>query len=126
MVLNGGLTVNETTKKILAVIALFLLAGLVWFRLCGSCLYSDRSAADAARNSLQSAGQQATEAAGNLGSAEESVDEASRTADEIERGNQQLEEIGGDLADIIDQGKRIVAEIRRGKQTDTEETGTAA
>lgn len=113
---------NENIKKGAAVIAVIVIAVILWLQMCGSYLYSDRSAADTARDSLQSAGQQATEAAGNIGSAEESVDEASRTTDEIERGNQQLEEIGGDLADIIDQGKRIVAEIRRGKQTGTEET----
>lgn len=111
---------NETTKKILAVIILFLLSYMVWFRLCGS-IYRDGSAADTVGRDLQSAGQQATEAAGNLESAEESVDEASRTADAIEKRNQQLEEIGGDLADIIDQGKRIVAEIRRGGEEDSEE-----
>lgn len=111
----------DALKKGIIYICIASLIFCAWYYLGGRAdVHSDGARIDGALDDLRAAGQQATEAAGNIGSAEESVDEASRTTDEIERGNQQLEEIGGDLADIIDQGKRIIAEIRSRSKEHTE------
>lgn len=80
----------------------------------GGRICSDGSAAEPAGQHIQSAEREAEAAAGSLESAGAAVEDATGTAEDIERGNQQLQEVGGDIADLIDRGKQIIAEIRRG------------
>lgn len=104
---------NETIKNF----GLLLLIGVISFfagmytcgRICG-----DGSAAEPAGEYIQSAGQQAEAAAGSLNEAGAAVENATGTAEDIERGNQQLQGVGGDIAELIDRGQQIIAEIRRG------------
>lgn len=113
---------NETTKKILAVIAVIVIAVILWLRMCGSCLYSDGSAADTARDRLQSAQGAAAQAGRDIESAEESNRDARESAGRIADSNGELEETTASIGELISRGESIVAEIRRGKQTGTEET----
>lgn len=104
---------NETIKNF----GLLLLIGVISF--CAGVYTGGRisdhgSAAEPAGEYIQSAGQQAEAATGSLNEAGAAVEDATGTAEEIERGNQQLQEVGGDVADLIDRGQQIIAEIRRG------------
>ncbi len=104
---------NETIKNF----GLLLLIGVISFcagvytggKICG-----DGSAAEPAGEYIQSAGQQAEAATGSLNEAGAAVEDATGTAEDLERGNQQLKEVGGDIADLIERGKQIIANIRRG------------
>lgn len=104
---------NENIKRY----GLFLLICFISFCAgiyAGRGISGDGGAGTAAGDYIQSAGQQAEAAAGSLESAGAAVEDATGTAEEIERGNQQLQEVGGDVADLIDRGKQIIADIRRG------------
>lgn len=111
---------NETTKKILAVITVIVIAVILWLRMCGSCLYSDGSAADTARDRLQSAQGAAAQAGRDIESAEESNRDARESAGRIADSNGELEETTASIGELISRGESIVAEIRRGGEKDSE------
>lgn len=75
-------------------------------------IHDDGAGIDGAIDDLRATGQQAEAAAGSLGEAGEAVEDAAGTAEDIERGNQQLTEISGSIEGLIDQGQQILAGIR--------------
>lgn len=75
-------------------------------------VHSDGAGIDGALDDLRAAGQQAATAESALESAGGAVDDASGTAEDIERGNQQLTEISGNIEELIDRGQQIFAGIR--------------
>lgn len=111
---------NENIKKGAAVIAVIVIAVILWLRMCGSCLYSDRSAADTARDRLQSAQGAAAQAGRDIESAEESNRDARESAGRIADSNGELEETTASIGELISRGESIVAEIRRRGEKDSE------
>lgn len=75
-------------------------------------VHSDGARIDGALDDLRAAGQQAEATAGSLGEAGEAVEDAAGTAEDIERGNQQLTEISGNIEELIGRGQQILAGIR--------------
>lgn len=112
---------NENIKKGAAVIAVIVIAVILWLRMCGSCLYSDGSAADAARGSILSAEEQAESAGDSIESAGESNRDAQETTERISDSNRELSGINEEIEGIIERGESIIAEIRRGGEEDSEE-----
>lgn len=68
---------------------------------------------------IQSAGREAETAGSAINEAETAVDNTGKSAEEIKRGNQQLTEISGDIADLISNGKQIIADISRSREKDS-------
>lgn len=75
-------------------------------------VHSDGAGIDGALDDLRAAGQQAEATAGSLGEAGEAVEDAAGTAEDIERGNQQLTEISGNIEELIGYGESIIEGIR--------------
>lgn len=82
-------------------------------------VHSDGAGIDGALDDLRAAGQQAEATAGSLGKAGEAVEDAAGTAEDIERGNQQLTEISGNIEELIAEGESIIAGIRGRGEEDT-------
>lgn len=111
---------NENIKKGAAVIAVIVIAVILWLRMCGSCLYNDGSAADTARDRIQSAQGAAAQAGRDIESAEESNRNARESAGRIADSNGELEETTASIGELISRGESIVAEIRQGGEKDSE------
>ena len=75
-------------------------------------VHSDGAGIDGAIDDLREAGQQAEAAERALGSAGGAVDDASGTAGDIEKTNQQLTDGNAEIADLIDRGESIIEGIR--------------
>lgn len=104
---------NENIKKGAAVIAVIVIAVILWLRMCGSCLYSDRSAANDTRNELTDAGAEQRKETESLSRAESAVGDGRESTVRIE-------DIERTDAEIISESKRILEGIRaRGKTENT-------
>lgn len=103
----------DAYKKGIIYICVALLIGCAGYWL-GSRdnVHSDGAGIDGALDDLRAAGQQAEATAGSLGEAGEAVEDAAGTAEDIERGNQQLTEISGNIEELIGRGQQILAGIR--------------
>lgn len=75
---------------------------------------SDRGAADEVRANIQSAQTEADRAGDSLREAEESNRNAQKTAVSIADSNEQLAGLSDSIEHLIDEGERIISEIRGG------------
>lgn len=75
-------------------------------------IHSDGAGIDGAVDDLREAGQQAEATESALGSAGGAVDDASGTAGDIEKTNQQLTDGNAEIADLIGYGESIIEGIR--------------
>lgn len=111
---------NENIKKGAAVIAVIVIAVILWLRMCGSCLYSDRSAANDTRNELTDAGAEQRKETESLSRAESAVGDGRKAVRDGRESTIRIEDIERTDAEIISESKRILEGIRaRGKTENT-------
>ena len=111
--------VDALKKGILYICAAVLIFSTGYWLGGRADVHSDGARIDGALDDLRAAGQQAESAESALGSAGGAVDDASGTAGDIERGNQQLTEISGNIEELIAEGESILAGIRGRGEEDT-------
>lgn len=105
-------------KSIIYICIAALLFGAGYFFGCGS-VHDDRAGNDPAGGYIQSA-QDEAEAAGNaLDRADSANRDATATAGDIAEGNRDIEAVNRSIAELIEHGERILADIRSRGETGT-------